>query len=148
MDAVIGGVLLSIGMVAVLSVGGQAMTMQRRGEVDVRAASAMDEILSGILTEGPVDYPDIHPMNGAFEFGSPYEDFQFSIEIEPSGAGIPALVRVTLVHETGREYVMETMIAEKRGEEPDPIRVPLEPIDREGRLAELEEQRNAQQPQQ
>ncbi|MCE2883091.1 MAG: hypothetical protein LW636_12150 [Planctomycetaceae bacterium] len=148
MDAVIAGVLLSIGMVAVLSVGAQAMTMQRRGEVDVRAAAALDELLAGILTEGPVDYPEIHPMAGAFEFGSPYEDFQYSIEIEPSGPGVPALVRATLVHESGREYAIETMIAEKRGDEPDPIRTPLEPIDREARLAELEEARNAQQPQQ
>ena len=50
MDAVIAGVLLAIGMVGVLSVAGQAMTLARRGETDVRAAAAIDELLSMVVT--------------------------------------------------------------------------------------------------
>ncbi|MFM7134571.1 MAG: hypothetical protein ACKO0W_09675, partial [Planctomycetota bacterium] len=95
MDAVIAGVLLSIGMIAVLSVGGQAITMQRRGETDVLASAAMDEILSNILTEGPVAFVEIHPLSGRFERGSPFEEFTYSLLIEQGGAGVPAFVRVT-----------------------------------------------------
>jgi hypothetical protein len=142
MDAVIAGILLSIGMIAVLSVGGQAMSLQRRGEIDVLAASALDELLAGVLTEGPVDYPDLQPMTGRYEAGTPYEGFSFAVEIEQGGSGVPAFVRATVRHESGREYSIETLIAEKRGEEPDPVRIPTEPIDREARYAEKEEQRN------
>lgn len=145
MDAVVAGILLSIGMIAVLSVGGQAMALQRRGEIDVLAASALDELLAGVLTEGPVDYAELHPLNGRYEAGTPYEDFGFLVEIEPGGSGVPAFVRATVRHESGREYSIETLVAEKRGEDPDPVRIPTEPIDREARYAELEEQRNQQQ---
>lgn len=141
MDAVIAGVLLSIGMITVLSVGGQAMTMQRRGEIDVRAASALDDLLSGVLTEGPEDYEQLYPLSGAFEFGSPYPDFQYMIEIERGGPGVPARVLATVIHEGGREYSIETSIAERRGEEPNPNRVPEEPIDREARYAQKQQQR-------
>ena len=136
MDAVIAGVLLSIGMVAVLGVGGQAMVLQRRGELDVRAAAAMDELLSMVLTEGPVDFEDLHPTSGRFEWDSPYDGFEYSINISQGGAGIPAHVALTLTHDSGRSYTIETRIAEKRGEEPDPLREPNEPIDREARYAE------------
>ena len=136
MDAVIGGVLLAIGMVAILSVGGQALMLQRRGELDVRAASAMDELLSMILTEGPVDFEDLHPTTGRFEYDSPYDGFEYDSVISQGGAGIPAHIRLNLKHDTGRSYSIETRIAEKRGDEPDPVREPSEPIDREARLAE------------
>ena len=142
MDAVIAGVLLAIGMVTVLSVGGQAMTMQRRGEIDVRAASALDDILSGVLTEGPEAYEKLYPLSGAFDAGSPYQDFQFIIEIERGGAGVPARVLARVIHEGGREYSVETSIAEKRGEETDPVRTPVEPIDREARHAQKQQQRD------
>jgi uncharacterized membrane protein YgcG len=144
MDAVIAGILLSIGLVTVLSVGGQAMTMQRRGEVDVRAAAALDELLSGVLTEGPEDYEKLHPLSGSFEVDSPYQDFQFTLEIERGGSGVPARVLARVKHEGGREYSVETSIAEKRGEEPDPVRTPSEPLDRAARIAQKHEARDGQ----
>lgn len=144
MDAVIAGVLLSVGMITVLSVGGQAMNMQRRGEIDVRAASAMDELLAGVLTEGPEEYEKLHPMSGGFEVDSPYADFEFSIEIERGGAGVPARVIARVKHESGRDYAIETSIAEKRGDEPDPVRTPSEPIDREARYAQKQQAREGQ----
>jgi hypothetical protein len=147
MDAVIAGVLLSIGMVAVLSVGAQALTMQRRGETDVLASAALDEVLSNVLTEGPVSFVEIHPLSGRFERGSPFEEFAFSILIEQGGAGVPAFVRVTIQHDSGREYAIETLIADRRGDEPEPNRVPDPPIDREAVYAEREAMRESQQSQ-
>lgn len=144
MDAVIAGILLSIGMVAVLSVAGQALSLARRGEVDVRAAAAIDEILSMVLTEGPRDFADIHPTSGAFEEGSPYPDFEYAIRIDQGGSGVPAEVTVTLTHESGRTYTVVTRIAEKRGEEPDPVRVPSTAIDRQSRIEQKEARREGQ----
>lgn len=136
MDAIVAGILLAIGMIAVLGVSGHALTMQRRGEIDIRAAAALDELLSLVLTEGPVDFEDLHPTRGKFDAGSPYEDFEYEIDIAPGGAGVPAHIVVSLVHDSGRAYSIETRIAEKRGEEPDPVREPYEPLDRAARWEE------------
>lgn len=144
MDAVIAGILLSIGLVTILSVGGQAMTMQRRGEVDVRAAAALDELLSAVLTEGPEDYEKLHPLSGSFDADSPFQDFQFTVEIERGGAGVPARVVASVIHEGGRDYSIETSIAEKRGDEPDPVRTPSEPIDRVARIEQKHAARDGQ----
>ncbi len=141
MDAVIAGVLLAIGMVGVLSVAGQAMTLARRGETDVRAAAAIDELLSMVVTEGPVDFADIHPTEGEFGPDSPYADFTYAIRIQQGGSGIPAEVEVTLVHEGGRSYSVATLVAERRGEEPNPLRSPSTPIDRAARIEEREARR-------
>ena len=54
----------------------------------------------------------------------------------------PARVLARVIHEGGREYSLETSIAEKRGEETDPIRTPAEPIDREARYAQKQQQRD------
>jgi len=144
MDAVIAGVLLAIGMIAVLSVGGQAMSMQNRGEIDVRAAAALDSLLSGVLIEGPEDYEQLYPLSGRFEDGSGFEDFDFAIQIERGGSGVPAHVTARVRHEGGREYEIETSIAELRGEEPHPDRLPPEPIDREARYAQRQQARDGQ----
>jgi hypothetical protein len=141
MDAVIAGILLAIGMVAVLSVAGQALALARRGEIDVRAAAALDELLAMVLTEGPRDFPDIHATSGTFEEGSPFADFSYTVRIDQGGSGVPAEIEAIVVHDTGRTYTVKTRIAEKRGEEPDPVRAPAEPIDRATRIEEKEARR-------
>jgi len=141
MDAVIAGVLLAIGMVAVLSVAGQAMKLARRGETDVRAAAALDELLSMVVTEGPVEFPKIHPVEGAFGADSPFADFSFFVRIEQGGSGVPAEVEVTITHEGGRAYSVSTLVADRRGEEPNPLRTPETPIDRRARIDEREARR-------
>jgi len=95
----------------------------------------MDNLLSMVLLEGPQDFPDLHSMSGQGEF--PYEQFEFRVNIEDPGEGEPYAVAVEVTHLTGRSYRCETLIAAKLGEEPDPIRYPEEPIDREGRYEEI-----------
>jgi len=144
MDAVVAGLLLSIGMLAILSVASQALNLSRRGEIDVRAAAALDELLGSVLTEGPRDFPELYPTSGEFDESSPYADFEYTIRIDQGGSGVPAEVEVVVTHESGRSYNVLTRIAEKRGEEPDPIRYPSTPIDREARIAEQEARREGQ----
>ena len=134
-DAVIAGVVLAIGLTMIFTVTSRSLDLQRRGEVEVMAASMMDNILSMVLLEGPQDFPDLHSMSGQGEF--PYEQFEFWVKIEDPGEGEPYAVAVEVTHLTGRSYRCETLIAAKLGEEPDPIRYPEEPIDREGRYEEI-----------
>ena len=43
---------------------------------------------------------------------------------------------MTVLHDSGKKYTIETHVALKRGEEPDPVRFPTSPIDREARYEE------------
>lgn len=135
LDVIIAGVVLAIGLTMIFAITSRSLDLQRRGEIEVMAASMMDDLLSTVLLEGPKEFPDLHSMNGTGEF--PYEQFEFRVDIDDPGEGEPYSVMVTVTHETGRSYSCETLIAAKLGEEPDPIRYPEEPIDREARYEEI-----------
>jgi Tfp pilus assembly protein PilV len=134
-DAIIAGVVLAIGLTMIFMLTSRSLDLQRRGEIEVMAAGMMDNILSMVLLEGPADYPDLHPVSGQGEF--PYEQFEYRVNIQDPGEGEPYSVSVEVTHLTGRSYRCETLIAAKLGEEPDPVRYPEEPIDREARYEEI-----------
>ncbi len=135
LDVVIAGVILAIGLTTLFSLTSRSLDMQREGEVRVKAAAMLDDLLSLVLLEGPGDFPQLHSVAGRGEF--PYEEFEFRVRIDDPGEGEPYRVTATVTHETGREYSCETLIAAKLGEEPDPVRSPEEPIDREARYEEI-----------
>ena len=134
LDVVIAGVILAIGLSTIFSITSKSLTLQRDGEVRVMAAGMLDNLLSEVLLEGPADYPNLHSSSGRGEF--PYEEFEFRLQISDPGVGEPYRVLATVTHDTGRSFDCETLIAGKLGEEPDPIRLPQEPIDREARYEE------------
>ncbi len=141
-DVIIGGILLAIGLTAILSIGARSMNMHQRGERETVAAALIDEQLSMVLADGPKDFPNIHPMSGACD--APFGDFEFRIEIESGGSGVPYKVAVIVTHVAKQEsWTVETLIAGKSGEEPDPERSPPEPLDREERYRQQEEAENA-----
>jgi hypothetical protein len=137
-DVIVGGVLLAVGLAAILALGARSLNLHQRGEREVIAAALLDDLLGTILADGPKDFPDLHEMRGYCD--PPYEDFQFLVEIEDGNSGVPYKVAVTVQHNgTGDSWTIETLIAAKLGEEPDPERVPVEPLDREQRYREQEE---------
>lgn len=131
-DAIVAGILLAIGLAAIISLGSRALSLQQRGEREVVAATLLDELLSTVLTEGVEEYPQLHPMSGRFE--DPFADFEFELSIDEGSAGVPYQVLAIVRHESGETYLCETMIAPRLGEEPNPPRAPLEPIDRDAEL--------------
>ena len=99
---------------------------------------ALGEPGGTVLAEGPKDFPDHHEMQGTCE--APFEDFQFLVDIEDGSSGVPYKVAVSVQHvPTGDTWTIETLIAAKLGDEPDPPRTPVEPIDREQRYRDQEE---------
>ena len=52
----------------------------------------------------------------------------------------PYRVTATVTSPTGRSYECATLIAPRLGEDPNPVRAPDEPIDREERWAEIKEE--------
>ena len=135
LDVIIAGVLLAIGLSTIFAITARSLEFQKDGEVSVQAAAMMDDLLSTVLLEGPLDYPKLHATSGPGEF--PYEDFTFQVRIEDPGEGEPFRVTAAVEHSTGRAFECETLIAAKSGEEPDPERMPEIPIDREARYEEI-----------
>lgn len=134
MDCVVAGILLAIGLAAILSLGSRALSLQQRGEREIVAASLLDELLSEVLAEGPAEYARINPLFGRFD--GPFGDFAYELSIEDGSAGVPFRVRAVVRHASGISYACETLVAAKLGEVPDPPRQPAEPIDRESLYAE------------
>ena len=131
-DAIVAGILLAVGLAAIISLGSRALALQQRGEREIVAASLLDELLATVLMEGPADYVQLHPTSGQFD--EPFGDFEYEVLIEDGSAGVPFKVTAVVRHASGCSFLCETLIAPKLGDEPDPPRAPLEPIDREALL--------------
>lgn len=132
-EVVIAGIVLAIGLSAVVSVAARSLADQQRGEHAVAAAALLDGILGQVLVDGPIDYPRINGTNGRCP--DPWEDFEYEVRIEEANPGDACDVLAIVRDPTGREYRCATRIAPRRGEEPNPDRAPPEPVDREGRWA-------------
>ena len=137
-EVMIAGVILAIGMTSLLTLTSRALSMQRRGEQKIIAAALLDEILGSVLTEGPQDFERIQSTSGPCE--APFEDWDFEVDIESAVGSDPFKVLATVIAPNGTSYECATLIAPKLGEEPDPDRAPIEPIDREGRWLEMEDE--------
>lgn len=134
LDVIIAGVLLAIGLSTIFAITARSLELQKGGEIRVQAAAMLDDLLSTVLLEGPLDFPKLHATSGAGDF--PYEQFTFQVRIDDPGEGEPFRVVATVQHSTGSSFACETLIAAKGGEEPDPERMPEIPIDREARYEE------------
>ena len=133
MDAIVGGVMLGIGLAVMLSLASRAVSLQGEGQRQLTAAWLVDELLSMVVVEGPVFYPQLHPTEGAFD--EPFEDYEYTVDIEDIAIGKPYRVTASVRWAHGsewREVTAQTYIAERLGS-PFQIREPVEPIDRIGR---------------
>lgn len=132
-EVVIAGIVLAIGLSAVVSVAARALADQQRGEHAVAAAALLDGLLGQVLVDGPVEYPRINGTSGRCP--DPWEDFEYEIQIEEVNPGDACAVLAIVRDPNGREYRCATRIAPRIGDEPNPDRAPPEPVDREERWA-------------
>jgi type II secretion system protein I len=137
-EVLIAGVILAIGMTTLLTLTSRAINLQRRGEQKIVAAALLDELLGSVLTEGPQDFIQIQSTSGACE--PPFEDWEYTVDIDNAVGSDPYKVLATVIAPDERSYECATLIAPKLGETPDPDRIPPEPIDREGRWLEMEDE--------
>ena len=139
MDVLIGGVMLGIGLAVTLSIASRSITAQSNGEKQMTAAWLLDELLSMVLVEGPVEYSHVQATSGKFD--PPFDLFEFDVNLEDLGVGQPFLVTATVRWPQGhstRQVQAQTYIA-LRNDEPYEDRIPLEPIDRISRWYDDEE---------
>ena len=135
MDALIGGIILGVGVAVVLSTSSHAISRQNDAEQQITASWLADELLTMLLVEGPDEYKRRFDLAGRCE--APFERFEFDIDLDNPPRGYPFNVVVTVSWEAagGRHYVQtETRIAQRLGEAIEPWeREPLERLDRDDR---------------
>lgn len=135
-EVIIAGIVLAIGLSAVVSIAARSLADQQRGEHAVAAASILDSLLAQVLVDGPVEYPRLHGVAG--RCADPWEDFEYEVRIDEAAQGDACGVVAIVRDPSGREYRCATRIAIRAGEEPNPDRAPQEPVDRAERWSQRE----------
>ena len=143
LDVIVAGMILSIGLSAIMMATSRALTAQTRGSKRLVAAWLCDELLGMVLTEGPVVYPRIYDMTG--EYRPPFDEYSWSVDIEELGIGVPYRVTATVSWSSrpADEVSVETLIARRMGD-PEQPREPYEPLDRLERIYGEDEEFAAQ----
>jgi hypothetical protein len=140
-DVMIGTVLLAIGLAVVISLTSRSLATQTDGEKRLTAAWLADELLNMVLVEGPIDYPKLYDCSSHFD--GPFSEFEYDVNIEDLGPREPFRVTATVRWPSGRGYQqiqVGSMIADRGGDPTQEHRAPLNPIDREERYLDAEQQ--------
>lgn len=128
-DLLVAAMLLGIAVAAMVSLTGRALSSQRQGEELQTAAMLLDEQLQLVLARGPDDYASRFPIEGPCD--APFEAYRYTLKIEGGEGGDPYLVIATVSWNASgrvRSESIETFIAPRLGEEPDPLRKPADPV--------------------
>ncbi len=131
-DAIIGGVILGIGLSVMLSLTSRSLRMQADGEKRLTASWLADELLTMVIVDGPDNFPKRNDTSGRFT--APFETFGFDVDIEYLGKGLPYRVNaaVSWSDRPADAVRVETLVALRTGE-PEQLREPHEPVDRMAR---------------
>jgi hypothetical protein len=130
-DAIVAAVLLGVALAVMIGLGGRALSAQGTGEKLQTAAMLLDEQLNLVLARGADEYASRFPTQGFCD--PPFQNFEYKIEFAGGQSGDPYRVTATVSWlQGGRTWTesIETMIAPRLGEEPDPIRRPDEAVNR------------------
>ncbi len=130
LDALVAAIILGVALAAIGGLAGQAISSQANGEKIATAAMLADEQLNFVLARGPDDYAKRFPMEGACD--EPFSSYRFKLEIS-GGGGEAYGVRATVFWTSARgeqSVLLETSIAGRPGDDPDPDRRPEQPVER------------------
>lgn len=131
-DAIIGTILLGIALTAILGLAGRALSSQLTGESLQTAAMLLDEQLNLVLARGPDNYASRFQAEGFCD--EPFQHYRYKLEFSGGSGGTAYTVTASVYWmAAGRERSesVQTMIAPRLGEEPDPDRRPAESVQRE-----------------
>jgi Tfp pilus assembly protein PilV len=130
-DAIVAAVLLGAALAVTIGLSGQAISSQARGR-DLRIAAMLaDEQLNLVLARGPDDYASRFPVEGPCD--PPLERFRYRLDFVSGSSADAYLVRATISWYSGLtpdSLTVETLIAPRRGDDPDPDRRPEAPPER------------------
>ncbi len=131
LDVVVGGVILAVGLAAIIGLIERSLAMQQRAEREMIAATLLDGKLNEVLALGPVDWMMNESPEGNCD--EPHDEWQWSVAITKQGVGDPYRVLAVVTDRTGHEYFVDTLMAPRLTEDPEPARAPETPIDRQER---------------
>ena len=132
-DAVVGGILLSLVLMTTISMVGRSVSEQRRGERTADASRLADETLELLAGVGPDRFPDVVGMRGVYE--EPFDGYEYEVELDTLGGreGL-YLARVEVfwegAGETDRSVIVETLVSVARGEFVEGERQPASTVQR------------------
>jgi hypothetical protein len=130
-DSIVAAVLLGIALAVIIGLGGRALSAQSSGEQLQNAAMLLDEQLNLVLARGPDNYAGRFPVQGQCD--KPFDNFSYRLEFSEGQSGDAYRVVATVTWIWGgkqRSESVETMIAPRLGDDPDPDRRPSEAVNR------------------
>jgi Tfp pilus assembly protein PilV len=132
-DVITAAILLGVALAVVIGLISRAISSQKLGEDLQVAAMLADEQLNLVLARGPDEYSKQFPTDGACD--APFERFSYALDINGGSDSSPYTVAVTIrwpggPSRDGRSITIETLMASRLGDDPDPDRLPVEPIQR------------------
>lgn len=132
-EAILGGVLLGIGMAVIMSLASRSMRVQVQGESRMTAGWLADDLLNMVVAHGPDEYRREFELEG--EFDGPYEGFNYEVSLDDVGRGAPWRVSALVWwgSRPNERVLIETLVAPRLNEEEDPVREPEEEVDRDDR---------------
>lgn len=131
LDAIVATILLSIALVTVIGLNSSAIRAQRDGEHLQDAAMLTDELLEQVIAVGPEQFRRVFGLRGECE--PPFESYWYEVEIDSVGAGDPYQVTATVFWDDlgqTRRLVVQTLVAPRLGDDPDPDREPEQSMER------------------
>ncbi|MBS0195721.1 MAG: hypothetical protein JSR77_03090 [Planctomycetes bacterium] len=130
-DVLVAVVLLGVALAVMIGMAGRAMSAQRSGEQFQIAAMLIDEQLNLVLARGPDAYASRFPVEGPCD--PPFSEYRYQLEFSGGSGGDAYKVVATVTWlAAGRPQSasVETRIAPRLGDDPDPDRKPKETVDR------------------
>lgn len=131
-DVLVATVILGGALTALLSISGQSIAAQQRGEEIRTAAMLLDEQLNTVLMLGPDSFASRQRVEGSCD--PPFENYTYRLEFSGGQSGDAYHVVATISWFSGgrvRSETIETMIAPRLGDDPDPDRRPEQVVPRE-----------------
>lgn len=130
-DVIVGAILLGVALAVVIGLSGSAISAQARGRDLQIAAMLADEQLNLVLARGPDNYSGRFAESGPCE--APFENYRYELKFTGGSLTDPYRVAATISWVSGvtpQSLTIETLVAARTGDEPDPIRMPETPVDR------------------
>lgn len=130
-DSIVAAVLLGVALAVMIGLGGRAISSQKTGEELQTAAMLLDEQLNLVLARGADDYASRFPTRGQCD--KPFERFEYSLDFSEGQSGDAYRVVATILWTVGgkqRSESVETLIAPRLGDDPDPVRRPDQAVNR------------------
>lgn len=131
-EVIVASVILGIAVSSMLGLLARAVSSQSDGERIETAARLADERLNLVLALGAEKYPSVFPLAGPCD--APFDAYRYEVTLQAASGGLPYRVRAEVSWNTAgraRSVTLETLIAPRVGEEPDPDRKPEETLSRE-----------------